>query len=82
METFWGVNSFHPPSVIINPLDMTDLLMQRRMGIHFDKSVVSEQRQLLSNCEIVWAKVQVVGANPLLISEYHSPSEHDQVSAA
>ena len=43
--------------------------------------IVSEQPQLSTDCEIVWAKVQVVGAKPLLIAAYYRPSEHDQVSA-
>ncbi|MCG8045233.1 MAG: hypothetical protein JAY66_06065 [Candidatus Thiodiazotropha taylori] len=43
--------------------------------------VVSEQPQLSTNCEIVWAKVQVVGAKPLLIAAYYRPSDQDQVSA-
>ena len=43
--------------------------------------VVSEQPQLSTDFEIVWAKVQVVGAKPLLIAAYYRPSEHDQVSA-
>ena len=42
--------------------------------------MVSEQPQLSANCEIVWAKVQVFGAKPLLIAAYYRPSEHDQVS--
>ena len=46
------------------------------------KLVVSEQPQLSTNCEIVWAKVhvQVVGAKPLLIATFYWPSEQDQVS--
>ena len=43
--------------------------------------MVSEQSQLSTNCEIVWAKVQVVGAKPLLIAAFYRPSEQDQVSA-
>ena len=42
--------------------------------------MVSEQPQLSANCEIVWAKVQVFGAKPLLIAAYYRPSEHDLVS--
>ena len=43
--------------------------------------VVSEQPQLSTNCEIVWAKVEIVGTKPLLIAAYYRPSEHDQISA-
>ncbi|MCG8032702.1 MAG: reverse transcriptase domain-containing protein [Candidatus Thiodiazotropha taylori] len=46
-----------------------------------DRLVVSAQPQLSTGCEIVWAKVQVVGTKPLLIAAYYRPSEHDQVSA-
>ena len=43
--------------------------------------LVTEQPNLATDCELVWAKVQVVGAKPLLIAAYYRPSEHDQVSA-
>ena len=38
--------------------------------------VVSEQPQHSTNCEIEWAKVQVVAAKPLRIAAYYRPSEH------
>ena len=50
------------------------ILVSRRL-------VVSEQPKLSTNCEIVWAKVEIVGAKPLLIFAYYRPSEHDQISA-
>ena len=43
--------------------------------------IVTEQPHLATDCELVSAKVQVVGAKPLLIAAYYRPSEHDQVSA-
>ena len=46
-----------------------------------EKLIVSAQPQLSTDCEVVWAKVQVVGTKPLLIAAYYRPSEHDQVSA-
>ena len=39
------------------------------------------QPQLATDCEIVWAKIQVVCVKPLLIATYYRPSELDQVSA-
>ena len=43
--------------------------------------LVTEKPDLATDCELVWAKVHVVGAKPLLIAAYYRPSEHDQVSA-
>ena len=43
--------------------------------------LVTEQPNLATDCELVWAKVQVVGAKQFLIVAYYRPSEHDLVSA-
>ena len=76
-EVFPASLGFNPPIRKDRPGDTKGggvfILVSQRL-------VVSEQPQLSANCEIVWAKVQVVGAKPLLIAAYYCPSEHDQVS--
>ena len=77
-EVFPSSLGFNPPIRKDRPGDTKGggvfILVSQRL-------FVSEQPQLSTNCEIVWAKVQVVGAKPLLIAAYYRPSEHDQVSA-
>ena len=74
-----------PASLGLNPPIRKDRPGDTKGGGVFilvsQRLVVSEQPQLSTNCEIVWAKVQVVGAKPLLIAAYYRPLEHDQVSA-
>ena len=69
-EVFPASLGFNPPIRKDRPGDTKGggvfILVSQRL-------VVSEQPLLSTNCEIVWAKVQVVGAKPLLIAAYYRP---------
>ncbi|MEW8546063.1 MAG: hypothetical protein AB2693_21280, partial [Candidatus Thiodiazotropha sp.] len=77
-EVFPSSLGYNPPIRRDRPSDTKGggvfILVSQRL-------VVSEQPQLSTDCEIVWAKVQVVGAKPLLIAAHYRPTELDQVSA-
>ena len=40
--------------------------------------VCTEQAQFHTNCEIVWVKLEVAGAQPMFICAYYKPKEEDQ----
>ena len=43
--------------------------------------IASEQRQFKTDCDVVWVKIEMVGAKPLYIAAYYRPDEGDAASA-
>ena len=43
--------------------------------------IASEQKQFQTDCEILWVKIELVGARPLHIAAYYQPKENDSYSA-
>ena len=42
--------------------------------------IATEQKQLKTDCEITWVKVDIVAAKPLYITAYYRPKESDAQS--
>ena len=40
--------------------------------------VVQEMKDIQSDCEDVWIKIDLIGSKPLLIGTYYKAHEHDQ----
>ena len=42
-----------------------------------DTIIATEQKQLKTDCEIIWVKLDIVAAKPLYIAAYYRPKESD-----
>ena len=47
-----------------------------------DSFIVSEQKQLKTECEIVWVKIEMATNKPLYVAAYYKPKDGDTKSAA
>ena len=47
-----------------------------------DTSIASEQKQLKTECELIWVKIEMATTKPLYVAAYYKPLDGDAKSAA
>ena len=44
-----------------------------------DALIATEQKQLKTNCELIWVKIDMVTTKPIYIAAYYRPKETQRV---
>ena len=76
-------NEIFPPSLGYTPFRQDRKTGKSGGGVFIlvkNSIVVSEMKRLNTNCEIIWLKIELVGAQPLYIASYYRPHEQDEDS--